>query len=145
MSGAVRLVPGAARPVDVDREGLRHAIREEYALVAAEPERGFHFHTGRPLARLLGYDEAWLEGLPEPVIASFAGAPNNPAWYNNLVANPVATVEVGSERFQVRATVASGEERQRLFDRQAAQMSIFTDYQKKTSRQIPVLVLTRLD
>lgn len=78
------------------------------------------------------------------IIASFAGAPKSPAWYNNLVANPVATVEVGSERFQVRAAVTSGEERQRLFDRQAKQMPIFADYQKKTTRQIPVLVLTRV-
>ena len=53
------------------------------------------------------------------VIASFAGAPKHPAWYHNLRANPEATVEVGSERFRVKATEASGEERQRLFDLQA--------------------------
>jgi hypothetical protein len=52
---------------------------------------------------------------------------------------------VGNERFRVKATVTTGEERQRLFDRQAAQMPIFVEYQHKTSRQIPVLVLTRLD
>jgi len=52
---------------------------------------------------------------------------------------------VGSERFRVKAIVTSGEERQRLFDHQAAQMPIFVAYQQKTSRQIPVLVLTRLD
>lgn len=97
--------------------------------------------SGRTITKPLVYTK---DGDRIVVIASFAGAPNNPAWYNNLVANPVATVEVGSERFQVRATVASGEERQRLFDRQAAQMSIFTDYQKKTSRQIPVVLLTRI-
>src|SRR5262249_18379443 len=49
---------------------------EEYAAVATEPERGFHFHTGRPLCRLLGYDDAWLDGIPEPTIASFAGTGN---------------------------------------------------------------------
>ncbi|HUF25563.1 MAG TPA: methyltransferase domain-containing protein [Gemmatimonadaceae bacterium] len=66
-----------ARAVDgLDVERLRQAIREEYALVAAEPERGYHFHTGRPLARLLGYDEAWLAQIPEPSIASFAGTGN---------------------------------------------------------------------
>ena len=48
----------------VDLEGLRKAIQEEYALVAEEPEHGFHFFVGRPLARLLGYDEAWLDGVP---------------------------------------------------------------------------------
>ena len=66
-----------ARAVDgLDVEQLRQAIREEYALVAAEPERGYHFHTGRPLARLLGYDEAWLAQIPKPSIASFAGTGN---------------------------------------------------------------------
>jgi SAM-dependent methyltransferase len=70
-------VPGAARPIPgLDVERLRRAIQEEYATVATEPERGFHFHTGRPLARLLGYDDAWLSGLPEPTIASFAGTGN---------------------------------------------------------------------
>ena len=70
-------VPGAARPVEgLDVARLRAAIREEYALVATEPERGFHFHTGRPLARLLGYEDAWLEGLPEPSIAALAGTGN---------------------------------------------------------------------
>jgi SAM-dependent methyltransferase len=61
---------------DLDLDTLRQAIQEEYALVAREPEHGFHFHTGRPLAGLLGYEEAWLKGLPEPTIASFAGTGN---------------------------------------------------------------------
>lgn len=60
----------------VDRETLRAAIREEYQAVAQEPERGFHFHTGRKLARILGYDEALLEGIPERAIESFAGTGN---------------------------------------------------------------------
>jgi len=60
----------------VDLEGLRKAIQEEYALVAEEPEHGFHFFVGRPLARLLGYDEAWLDDVPEATIASFAGTGN---------------------------------------------------------------------
>jgi SAM-dependent methyltransferase len=69
--------PGAASAVDgLDTEALREAVREEYTLVATDPGRGFHFHTGRPLARLLGYDEAWLAGIPEPTIASFAGTGN---------------------------------------------------------------------
>lgn len=70
-------VPGAAAPVPgLDIVALRAAIQEEYSLVATEPERGFHFHTGRPLARLLGYDDAWLAGIPEPTIAAFAGTGN---------------------------------------------------------------------
>ena len=60
----------------LDTELLRQAIRDEYAEVAREPERGFHFHTGRPLARLLGYEDAWLDHVPEPTIASFAGTGN---------------------------------------------------------------------
>ena len=61
---------------DVDREGLRCEIRKEYAEVARNPAKGFHFHTGRPLARMLGYDDAWLEHVPESSIASFAGTGN---------------------------------------------------------------------
>jgi SAM-dependent methyltransferase len=60
----------------LDVDGLRQAIREEYALVAAEPERDFHFHTGRRLAAIVGYDDDWLEGVPEATIASFAGTGN---------------------------------------------------------------------
>ena len=59
-----------------DLQQLRQAIQAEYALVAQEPERGFHFHTGRHLAALLDYADAWLEGIPEPTIASFAGTGN---------------------------------------------------------------------
>ncbi len=98
--------------------------------------------SGRTLTRPLVYT---TDGDRLVVIASFAGAPNNPSWYHNLMANPVATVELGSERFRVRAAVTVGEERQRLFNRQAAQMPIFAEYQQKTTRQIPVLVLKRID
>lgn len=60
----------------LDLESLRSAIQKEYELVALEPEHGFHFHTGRPLARLLGYPDEWLEKLPEASIESFAGTGN---------------------------------------------------------------------
>jgi SAM-dependent methyltransferase len=60
----------------VDLDILRRAIQDEYAVVAQEPEHGFHFFVGRPLARLLGYDDAWLDGIPEATIASFAGTGN---------------------------------------------------------------------
>ena len=98
--------------------------------------------TGRKLTRPLVYTR---DGDRIVVIASFAGAPTSPPWYFNLVANPAATVELGSESFQVQATETSGKERQRLFDQQAEQMPIFADYQKKTTRQIPVFVLTCKD
>jgi len=55
---------------------LRKAIQEEYSEVALHPEQGFHFHTGRRLANMLGYSDAWLEGIPESSINSFAGTGN---------------------------------------------------------------------
>jgi len=63
-------------PPGIDLDSLRQAIQDEYALVADEPEHGFHFLVGRPLAQLLGYAEDWLSGIPEPTIASFAGTGN---------------------------------------------------------------------
>ena len=78
------------------------------------------------------------------IIASKAGAPTNPDWFHNLVANPEVTLEVGDERFPARATVTSGEERRRLYDAQAALMPGFAEYAQKTTREIPVVVLDRL-
>jgi len=60
----------------VDISELRRAIQIEYAAVATEPQGDYHFHTGRGLAQFLGYDETWLEGVPESTIASFAGTGN---------------------------------------------------------------------
>ncbi|HEX6709656.1 MAG TPA: methyltransferase domain-containing protein [Rubrobacter sp.] len=60
----------------LDVGNLREAIREEYAQVASDPRKGFHFHTGRPLARMLEYEDEWLEGIPEISIESFAGTGN---------------------------------------------------------------------
>jgi deazaflavin-dependent oxidoreductase (nitroreductase family) len=97
--------------------------------------------TGRMLTAPLAYS---TDGNRFVVIASKAGAPNNPAWYHNLIANPVVTIELGSERFEAKVTEATGAERDRLYNQQAAQMPIFADYQKKTSRRIPVLTLERI-
>jgi deazaflavin-dependent oxidoreductase (nitroreductase family) len=77
------------------------------------------------------------------IFASKAGAPTNPAWYHNLVADPTATVEVGTESFQVTARVAAGEERAELYNRQAELRPQFADYAEKTTREIPVVVLER--
>jgi SAM-dependent methyltransferase len=60
----------------LDPERLRAAIREEYSEVAHEPERGFHFHTGRSLAQRLGYLEEWLAAMPPAAVESFAGTGN---------------------------------------------------------------------
>ena len=77
------------------------------------------------------------------VIASKGGAPTNPAWFHNLIANPDVTVEIGTERFEARAIIPDRAERDRLFDAQAAIMPGFRDYQNKTERLIPVIVLER--
>jgi arsenite methyltransferase len=62
--------------LDVDMNQLRQAIQAEYSEVAVHPDKGFHFHTGRPLAGLLGYEEAWLEGISPLAVESFAGTGN---------------------------------------------------------------------
>ena len=77
------------------------------------------------------------------IIASKAGAPDDPQWFRNLVANPEVVVEVGTERYAATARVAEGEERDRLYRAQADLMPNFDDYAAKTSRRIPVVVLER--
>ena len=79
------------------------------------------------------------------VIASKGGEPSHSDWYHNLLAHPEATVEVGADTFPVRAEVAQGTERRRLFDQQAAQMPFFAEYERTTPRTIPVVILTRSD
>lgn len=77
MTAKIDTLPGVSRRIaGLDIDELRQAIQEEYALVAAEPERDFHFHTGRRLAAIVGYDEEWLDGVPAGTIASFAGTGN---------------------------------------------------------------------
>jgi deazaflavin-dependent oxidoreductase (nitroreductase family) len=75
------------------------------------------------------------------IFASKAGAPENPAWYHNLRANPTATVEVGGDTLEVEAIVTAGDERERLFRRQTELMPQFAEYEQKTTRQIPVVAL----
>jgi deazaflavin-dependent oxidoreductase (nitroreductase family) len=77
------------------------------------------------------------------VFGSKGGAPTNPDWFHNLRANPAATVEVGTDKFAVEAEELTGEERDRLFAKQAGLMPAFADYQTKTRRTIPVVALTR--
>jgi deazaflavin-dependent oxidoreductase (nitroreductase family) len=75
------------------------------------------------------------------VFASKAGAPTNPDWYHNLVAHPDATVEIGTETKPVRARVASGDERSRIWEAQKERYPGFADYERKTDREIPVVIL----
>jgi deazaflavin-dependent oxidoreductase (nitroreductase family) len=78
------------------------------------------------------------------IIASMGGAPKHPAWFHNLSANREVTLEVGAEKFQARASVPQGAERDRLFKQQADLMPNFNEYQQKTTRRIPVVVLERI-
>jgi deazaflavin-dependent oxidoreductase (nitroreductase family) len=78
------------------------------------------------------------------VIASKGGAPTHPAWYLNILANPDVTLEVGGETFQAKATVAEGAERRRLYDAMVAVAPQFAEYERNTDREIPVVVLERV-
>jgi deazaflavin-dependent oxidoreductase (nitroreductase family) len=85
-----------------------------------------------------------LEGGNVAVFGSKGGAPRNPDWYHNLVANPKARVEVGTEAYDVTARVATGEERERIWERQKRDIPTFADYELKTKREIPVVILERI-
>lgn len=98
--------------------------------------------TGRTLVRPVCYSR---DGHRLVIIASRGGDPRNPPWYYNLVANPVVIVEVGTEKFKAKATQVYGAERDRLFAEAAKRMPLFAEYQNKTKRQIPLLVLTRIE
>jgi deazaflavin-dependent oxidoreductase (nitroreductase family) len=76
------------------------------------------------------------------IYASKAGAPTNPGWYHNLMAHPEARIEVGEDALEVLATEAEGEERERLFQAQVERSAQFGEYQRKTERAIPVVILT---
>ena len=78
------------------------------------------------------------------IIASKGGAPTSPDWFHNLVANPDVTVELATEKFEAKARVAEEPERERLYRAQAALMPNFAEYEKATTRKIPVVVLERV-
>ena len=77
------------------------------------------------------------------IIGSKGGAPTQPAWYHNLVAEPRVELQVGTEVFAARARTAQGSERQRLWQHMAVVYPPFLEYQRKTTREIPVVVLER--
>jgi len=79
------------------------------------------------------------------IAASKGGAPSHPGWYHNLVKHREAEIEVGTEKFKVRATpIAKGPERDRLYEQHGDTFGGFRDYPKKTKRIIPVIVLERV-
>jgi deazaflavin-dependent oxidoreductase (nitroreductase family) len=95
--------------------------------------------TGQDRVNPLVYNR---DGDRYVVFASKAGAPTNPDWYHNLKANPKATIEVGTDMIDVIAEEATGEQRDRLFGAQVERSPQFAEYQRKTERVIPVIVLT---
>jgi deazaflavin-dependent oxidoreductase (nitroreductase family) len=94
--------------------------------------------TGAPYTSPLAFTR---HGDAYLIVASMGGAPVNPQWFGNLVANPDVTIEVGAETIPVRARVTSGEERARLFRAHADEISNFDRYQARTTREIPVILL----
>jgi deazaflavin-dependent oxidoreductase (nitroreductase family) len=78
------------------------------------------------------------------VVASKGGAPEHPKWYTNLVAEPTVHVQVKGEKFTARARTAEGAERARLWERLAEIWPDYNDYQTKTTREIPIVVLDRV-
>jgi deazaflavin-dependent oxidoreductase (nitroreductase family) len=89
-----------------------------------------------PLAYLPGEDCVY-------VFASKGGSPAHPDWYLNLVANPAVTVEVGTERYEATADSFTGPERRRIYAKQVQLHPNFGDYERKTTRVIPVVALRR--
>lgn len=96
--------------------------------------------TGTSRSTVVDYTR---DGDAYVVAASKGGAPTNPHWYHNLRANPRVTVEVDGERFEADARVATGEERDRLWQRHAETIPLFATYPSKTTRVIPMVVFTR--
>jgi len=136
-----------------DRKAFNRALIEEFRANDGKVEGAF---AGAPLLLLTTTGAKSGQQHTSPVvyttdgdrlviIASYAGRPNNPAWFNNLVANPEVTVEIPGETFAARAVVASGEYRDRLYAAQAKVMPAFDEYQSKTTRQIPVVTLERIN
>lgn len=94
--------------------------------------------TGTARTVPLGYSR---DGQTYIVVGSNSGKVDHPQWLANIAANPTVTVEVGTQKYEAKATITKDPERQRLFDAQAKVMPTFNDYQKATTRQIPVIVL----
>jgi proline iminopeptidase len=84
-----------------------------------------------------------LDGDNPVIVASKGGAPEHPGWYRNLVKNPAAHVQIKGEKFPVRARDTEGEERERLWKMMNGEWRHYEEYQEKTDRQIPVVVLER--
>lgn len=101
-------------------------------------------HTGAKSGTVRHTPLCYLPNGDDVVIfGSMGGAPTNPAWYHNLIANPETEIELGADIVPVRVREAKGAERDGLFERQKKAMPPFADYEAATTRVIPVLVLER--
>ncbi|MBV8999970.1 MAG: nitroreductase family deazaflavin-dependent oxidoreductase, partial [Solirubrobacterales bacterium] len=99
-------------------------------------------HTGARTGTERVNPVAYLaDGSRYVIIASKAGAPTNPDWYHNLRAHPDVTIEIGTDTLKAMAHEVTGDERQRLFSAMAERNPNFAEYQRKTDRLIPVIVL----
>jgi deazaflavin-dependent oxidoreductase (nitroreductase family) len=98
--------------------------------------------SGQPREAILTYS---TDGDRIVVAGSASGSPRNPAWYHNLIADPIVTVEAGGEVFKARATPREGAEHDRLWASHVAARPEFADYPKQTGRVIPTITLERID
>jgi len=136
-------------PTDVERRDWNKKIIEEFRANGGRVGGPFEgvpllllHHTGAKSGQVRVNPLAYqADGDRLVVFGSKGGAPTNPDWYHNLIANPQATIEVGTESREVIARMAEGEERQRIWNRQKELVPAFADYEEKTPRQIPVVVL----
>lgn len=97
--------------------------------------------SGQPRTAPVAYS---TDGDRLVIIASKGGAPTNPDWYHNLLAHPVVMVELGTEKFQARASaVVDEQEYERLYTQHATLMPGFAEYRRKTTRKLPVIILER--
>jgi deazaflavin-dependent oxidoreductase (nitroreductase family) len=133
-----------------------HLFGQEHVRVYRETggERGYTWRGGTTILLLTTKGRVSGEERTTPlihrtdngrwvVVASRGGAPDHPDWYKNLQANPEATIQVKDEQIPVRASVAEGEDRARLWGLMAESWPAYNQYQQKTAREIPVVVLER--
>jgi deazaflavin-dependent oxidoreductase (nitroreductase family) len=98
--------------------------------------------TGLARTCPLGYHR---DGESYVIVGSNSGLPEPPEWVTNVAKDPIVTIEVGTETFRARARVTEGAERRRLLDDRIAAVPIFGDYERKSGRELPVVVLNRID
>jgi len=91
--------------------------------------------SGQPREAIITFSR---DGDDYIVVGSKSGEPEDPAWFTNLRANPIVTVEADGRKFQARATVAEGADRDTLWDRHVSEHAQFADYPSKTTRVIPI-------